>query len=440
MSQTKTTKLIVNDILPRTSKNELLPPGLILMTDDTGKTIWTTVSTLSRTYAQFTSLSTSQGLITADSTDSVLNIVGTDGINLNIISNTLYIQGTSFNQISLQETNCNLHASNTSNNQINTNLTLASSDYITIAGNPDTCTLSFDFSETKLFETLANNPVSLQSLIVKGNTSFNTIQANAFIGNGSALSGVTKENDFIPISNMAMKNAIFTEKTYGSISTFYGTFLDFGKEASISSINTNELSTSVVETDSLQVNTINAVSVKLSDLSFDTLSNSLMQITEDGIGKFQQVESRILTATTTIITPEIVAQTIKGNGNQIERNYHQMKYHSSISGESEITLSTFQSSALWHMNLQGRISFMNTTSTMKLLNLSLQMNESIIEMELPAIPTISTDSRYLPFSLNGLLTSVGDLKLHIKSEELFISDISFTLTGYEEPNFKFLPF
>ena len=438
MSQTKTTKLIVNDILPRTSKNELLPPGLILMTDDTGKTIWTTISTLSRTYAQFTSLSTSHGQIQANSTDSVLNISAADGINLNIISNTLYIQGTSFDKISLQDTNCNLQSSNASNNQINTNLTLAGSDYITIAGNPDTCTLSFDFSEAKLFNTLANNTVSLQSLNVTGTTSFNTIQANAFIGNGSALSGVTKETDFIPISNMAMKNAIFTEKTYGSISTFYGTFLDFGKEASISSINTNELSTSVVETDSLQVNTINAVSVKLSDLSFDTLSNSLVQITEDGIGKFQQVESRILTATTTIITPEIVAQTIKGNGDQIERTYHQMKYHSSFTGESEITLSTFQTSALWHMNLQGRLSFMNTTSTMKQMNLSLQMSSSTLEMALPAIPTDS--NIYLPFSLNGLLTSAGDLKLRVESEEVFISDISFTLTGCAEPNFKFLPF
>ena len=408
------------------------------MTDDTGKTIWTTVSTLSRTYAQFTSLSTSQGQVQANSTDSVLNIIGTDGINLNIISNSLYIQGTSFNKISLQDTNCNLQSSNTSNNQINTNLTLEGSDYITIAGNPDTCTLSFNFSEAKLFNTLANNPVSLQSLNVTGTTSFNTIQANAFIGNGSALSGVTKETDFIPISNMAMKNAIFTEKTYGSISTFYGTFLDFGKEASISSINTNELSTSSVETDSLQVNTINAVSVKLSDLSFDTLSNSLVQITEDGIGKFQQVEGRILTATTTIITPEIVAQTIKGNGNQIERTYHQMKYHSSFTGESEITLSTFQTSALWHMNLQGRLSFINTTSTMKLLNLSLQMSSSTLEMALPAIPTDS--NIYLPFSLNGLLRSAGDLKLRVESEEVFISDISFTLTGCAEPNFKFLPF
>ena len=438
MSQTKTTKLIVNDILPRTSKNELLPPGLILMTDDTGKTIWTTISTLSRTYAQFTSLSTSHGQIQANSTDSVLNISAADGINLNIISNTLYIQGTSFDKISLQDTNCNLQSSNASNNQINTNLTLAGSDYITIAGNPDTCTLSFDFSEAKLFNTLANNTVSLQSLNVTGTTSFNTIQANAFIGNGSALSGVTKETDFIPISNMAMKNAIFTEKTYGSISTFYGTFLDFGKEASISSINTNELSTSVVETDSLQVNTINAVSVKLSDLSFDTLSNSLVQITEDGIGKFQQVESRILTATTTIITPEIVAQTIKGNGDQIERTYHQMKYHSSFTGESEITLSTCQTSALWHMNLQGRLSFMNTTSTMKQINLSLQMSSSTLEMALPVIPTDS--NIYLPFSLNGLLTSAGDLKLRVESEEVFISDISFTLTGCAEPNFKFLPF
>jgi len=438
MSQTKATKLIVNDILPRTSKNELLPPGLILMTDDTGKTIWTTVSTLSRTYAQFTSLSISQGQIQANSTDSVLNISAADGINLNIISNTLYIQGTSFNKISLQDTNCNLQSSNTSNNQINTNLTLEGSDYITIAGNPDTCTLLFDFSVAKLFDTLANNPVSLQSLNVTGTTSFNTIQANAFIGNGSALSGVTKETDFIPISNMAMKNAIFTEKTYGSISTFYGTFLDFGKEASISSINTNELSTSSIKTDSLQVNTINAVSVKLSDLSFDTLSNSLIQITEDGIGKFQQVEGRILTATTTIITPEIVAETIKGNGDQIERTYHQMKYHSSFTGESEITLSTFQSSALWHMNLQGRLSFMNTTSTMKLMNLSLQMNESLIEMALPVIPTDS--NIYLPFSLNGLLTSAGDLKLSVLSDEVFVSDISFTLTGCAEPNFKFLPF
>jgi hypothetical protein len=436
MSQTKATKLIVNDILPRTSKNELLPPGLILMTDDTGKTIWTTVSTLSRTYAQFTSLSTSQGQIQADSTDSVLNIIGTDGINLNILSNTLYIQGTSFNQISLQDTNCNLQSSNTSNNQINTNLTLAASDYITIAGNPDTCTLSFDFSETKLFDTLANNPVTLQSLNVTGTTSFNIIQANAFIGNGTALSGVTKETDFIPISNMAMKNAIFTEKTYGSISTFYGTFLDFGKEASISSINTNELSTSSIKTDSLQVNTINAVAVKLSDLSFDTLSNSLIQITEDGIGKFQQVEGRILTATTTIITPEIVAQTIKGNGDQIGRTYYQLKYQSPFT-ESDIILSTSQSSALWHMNMQGRLSFTNTTSTIKQLNLSLQTSSSTLEIALPAIPTGS--NIYLPFATSGLLTSAGDLKVHIESE-VFVSDISFTLTGYAESNFTVLPF
>ena len=437
MSQTKATKLIVNDILPRTSKNELLPPGLILMTDDTGKTIWTTVSTLSRTYAQFTSLSTSQGQVQANSTDSVLNIIGTDGINLNIISNSLYIQGTSFNKISLQDTNCNLQSSNTSNNQINTNLTLEGSDYITIAGNPDTCTLSFNFSEAKLFNTLANNPVSLQSLNVTGKTSFNIIQANAFNGNGSALSGVTKETDFIPISNMAMKNAIFTEKTYGSISTFYGTFLDFGKEASISSINTNELSTSIVETDSLQVNTINAVSVKLSDLSFDTLSNSLVQITEDGIGKFQQVEGRILTATTTIITPEIVAQTIKGNGDQIGRTYHQMKYYSSFTEEITL-LSTCQTSALWHMNMQGRLSFMNNTSTMKQMNLSLLTSSSTLEMGLTAIPTGS--NIYLPFTLNGLLTSAGDLKVRVESEEVFISDISFTLTGYAEANFTVLPF
>ena len=115
-----------------------------------------------------------------------------------------------------------------------------------------------------------------------------------------------------------------------------------------------------------------------------------------------------------------------------------MKYHSSFTGESEITLSTFQTSALWHMNLQGRLSFMNTTSTMKQMNLSLQMSSSTLEMALPAIPTDS--NIYLPFSLNGLLTSAGDLKLSVESEEVFISDISFTLTGCAEPNFKFLPF
>jgi len=75
---------------------------------------------------------------------------------------------------------------------------------------------------------------------------------------------------------------------------------------------------------------------------------------------------------------------------------------------------------------------------MKLLNLSLQMNESLIEMALPAIPTDS--NIYLPFSLNGLLTSAGDLKLSVLSDEIFVSDISFTLTGCAEPNFKFLPF
>jgi hypothetical protein len=66
------------------------------------------------------------------------------------------------------------------------------------------------------------------------------------------------------------------------------------------------------------------------------------------------------------------------------------------------------------------------------------MNSSIIEIALPAIPTDS--NIYLPFATSGLLTSAGDLKLCVLSDEIFVSDISFTLTGYEESNFKFLPF
>ena len=66
------------------------------------------------------------------------------------------------------------------------------------------------------------------------------------------------------------------------------------------------------------------------------------------------------------------------------------------------------------------------------------MSSSTLEMALPVIPTDS--NIYLPFSLNGLLTSAGDLKLCVLSDEIFVSDVSFTLTGYAEPNFKFLPF
>jgi hypothetical protein len=442
MATTKATKLLVTDILPRTSKNEYLQPGLLLMTDVDGKTCWATVSTLSRTYAQFTSLSTPQGIITADSTDSILNIVGTDGINLTTLSNSLYIQGTSFNQISLQgNTDCNLLASNTSNGQINTVLTLEGSDYITIRGNPDSCRLSFDLNQSALFSNLAQNTVTVKNLNVTEKTQFRTVEANAFFGDGTSLTGVAKTLDFLEISNVAMKNAVFTQQTYGSISTFHNSFLDFGKDATISSINTNQVSTmslttSQLQTSALQASKITTSSMQTDTLSFGTLSNSLVSVSMEGIGKFQQVESRILTATTTIITPEIVAQSIKGNGDSLSRTYYKMQYASSLQGNT-IPLTSTQIAGLWHLSVKGSLSF--STPTISQVNLTMQG----LSHTLTVLPASTSQLAYAPFTFTGITTTSArdNFILNISSpNQVYLSDINLTLIGSAESNFTFAAF
>ena len=67
-------KLIVGQIFPRDCNNNYIPTGQILLTDATGRANWTTLSSVTGTYTQFTSLSTQKGTILATALDTAIHI------------------------------------------------------------------------------------------------------------------------------------------------------------------------------------------------------------------------------------------------------------------------------------------------------------------------------------------------------------------------------
>ena len=114
-------KLIVGQIFPRDCNNNYIPTGQILLTDATGRANWTTLSSVTGTYTQFTSLSTQKGTILATALDTAIHIEEGAGMNFQIISNSLYVNTTAFTAIDIEGGN-SLLSSNSSNNVINSRL------------------------------------------------------------------------------------------------------------------------------------------------------------------------------------------------------------------------------------------------------------------------------------------------------------------------------
>jgi hypothetical protein len=71
------------------------------VTDNQGRANWTSLSTLGVSYSQFTTLSTNEGVIVADQPQTTLNFREGAGINLQIISNALYLNTTAFTAIDI---------------------------------------------------------------------------------------------------------------------------------------------------------------------------------------------------------------------------------------------------------------------------------------------------------------------------------------------------
>ena len=158
-------KLIVGQILPRDSNNNYIPAGQILITDNTGRTNWTTLSTITGGYYQFTSLSTQKGIITANSISTTLNIQEGAGMNFQILSNTLYVNTTAFTAIDIDGGN-SLLGSNSSNNVINPRLKFGSGRYTKIRGDPGTNTI---FIDVDLLSTTQGARAAYTQFIIQNN-------------------------------------------------------------------------------------------------------------------------------------------------------------------------------------------------------------------------------------------------------------------------------
>ena len=143
-------KLIVGQILPRDSNGAYISTGLILVTDNLGRANWTTLSTITQPYIQFTALSTSEGIIRATTNDTNLTFREGAGMNLQIVNNSLFFATNAFTGIDISGGN-SLLSSNSSNNIINPRIKFVNGNYTKIRGDPGTNSIFIDvdfFPET----------------------------------------------------------------------------------------------------------------------------------------------------------------------------------------------------------------------------------------------------------------------------------------------------
>jgi hypothetical protein len=156
----------VGQIFPRDPNQNFISTGQILVTDNQGKANWTSLSTLGVNYSQFTSLATGEGVIDADQPQTTLNFREGAGVNLQIISNSLYFATTAFTAIDISGGN-SLLGSNSSNNVINPRLKFANGQYTKVRGDPGTNTI---FIDVDYLSTTQGAPASYSRFIIKNNS------------------------------------------------------------------------------------------------------------------------------------------------------------------------------------------------------------------------------------------------------------------------------
>jgi hypothetical protein len=94
-------KLVVGQILPRDGNGSYISAGQILVTDNQGKANWTTLSSLGASYAQYSFISTNEGVLSANTVQDTLNLREGAGMNLQIVSNALYFTTHAFTAIDI---------------------------------------------------------------------------------------------------------------------------------------------------------------------------------------------------------------------------------------------------------------------------------------------------------------------------------------------------
>ena len=232
-------KLIVGQIFPRDCNNNYIPTGQILLTDATGRANWTTLSSVTGTYTQFTSLSTQKGTILATALDTAIHIEEGAGMNFQIISNSLYVNTTAFTAIDIEGGN-SLLSSNSSNNVINSRLKFGGGNYTKIRGDPGTNTI---FIDVDLLSTTQGSRAAYTQFIIQNNSSFaqpdlsQSVILDALVSSASlTLIGI----DDLQISNANLSpscNVIFiglSTITTAKFSTLYTTSFDGLSNLSVS--------------------------------------------------------------------------------------------------------------------------------------------------------------------------------------------------------------
>ena len=197
-------KLLVGQIFPRDSNQNFISTGQILLTDNQGRANWTSLSSIGGNYAQFTSLSTNEGIIVADQPQTTLNFREGAGINLQIISNALYLNTTAFTAIDIDGGN-SLLSSNISNNVINPRLRFVNGNYTKIRGDPGTNSI---FIDVDLLSTTTGARATYTSFIIQNNSSFaqpsltESVILNAIVSDASLT--------LIGIDDLQISNANFS--------------------------------------------------------------------------------------------------------------------------------------------------------------------------------------------------------------------------------------
>ena len=282
--------LTVNQIFTsgNNNTNSVLPAYRVLTTDGQGGTSWMTLSTLQGGGA-FTRINTTSAVFIADASATTFSIY--DGANAGLSAdptapNTVYMYAKAFGTIALPDGNT-INSYNLEQNVITSNLTYVGTGGITIRGNPQNQTITFDGAN--LISSAAGvytfNQIAVYSNVSSGQSNISTspfiyLQANSpsttlkLVGSDPIILTTDYENNAIYISVSSINSVVIStilgnqevilnnkivNADLSTLSTTYGSLVNtFTFQTAISTVSTssgtglNIYSTSVGSIQTLQ--------------------------------------------------------------------------------------------------------------------------------------------------------------------------------------------
>jgi trimeric autotransporter adhesin len=298
-------KLLVGQIFPRDSNQNFISTGQILLTDNQGRANWTSLSSIGGNYAQFTSLSTNEGVIVADQQQTTLNFREGAGVNLQIISNALYLNTTAFTAIDIDGGN-SLLSSNISNNVINPRLRFVNGNYTKIRGDPGTNSI---FIDVDLLSTTRGARAAYTSFIIQNNSSYvqppatESIILNAIVSDAS-LTLIGVDDLQVSIANFSPScNVVYlglSTITAAKFSTLYTSAFDglSNLSVSIDLLNSRQINTQGVTCNqffpvSTQVWRTSTTFSAFYNFTFNPLRDAVTAVVNDTVKNYSTLSSYI---------------------------------------------------------------------------------------------------------------------------------------------------